>query len=564
MRALSSRSIRLAERMQAIGVAALRTMPEAELGTLRAEVRRLRAMLGSSGAGSGAAPDRLREQVSRFRETGTLPDARAARLVCWGTTLRDGREPALIEDADRFPGLIGEVDGYRDMRRPFRRCWRGLLDGYIRYDPDSASSPDAGRRNWALLRDYLNDNLPMLERAGSLPDWLSTIDEHPNLLGERPCDRYGFALLDGDTALLEPLRRDLSMGDSTWLTRRIVEAQIDAAVGCDDRRLARVVPAVVALLTEHPGLADEGLARVLDRWARSESVNVEPGLRDLSVARWGNPWLERNDTRWTSVADGTRQMVTSWLKLSLIERFFSLLSEDKLNDQRRVAFWKRYVDSIDDMHFALGEAAHSDPRPDFMALRKAMAGRRLRLDGGGGARNNAFIMRMGKRIFVEFGEHGNAIFAFDAANAPFDLRRSSVAGNKTALKHPSRLDRITHADGSEPWERKVARWIADLQGRPVPQAARPVASAPPMPLVPPSAKPQTATPASQAALPGFGGAKGDDLQAFMAVHRIKFVDSRDKGGSLWAYAPEGGPATAELRKRGFAWSVRRGAWYMKS
>ena len=568
MRDLSPRAIRLAERMRNVGDAALRNVPEPELGRLRAEIRQLRSMLGSAGSGAGAVPDRVREQVSRFRETGKLSDVRAARLVCWGTTLRDGREPALLEDPDRFPGLIDAVDGYRDLSRPYRRCWRGLLDGYVRYDP-AGGGP--GQRNWGLLREYLNDNLPGLERAGSVPDWLATIDDHANILGERPCDRYGSALIEGDGSILDPLRRDLSMGDSSWITRRIVEAQIDAAVAFDDRRLARAMPAVVGLLGDHDLLADAGLARVLDRWSLCRPVDVEPSLRDLSTARWGNPWLERNDTRWTSVQPATRQMVSSWLKLSLIEKFFSLLSEDKLNDQRRVAFWKRYVDRIDDMHFALGKAAYTNPSPDFRALRKAMAGRLLRLENGGVARNNAFIMRMGGRVFVEFGEHGNALFAFDAATAPFDLRRPSIAGNRTALKHPSNLASITHRDGGERWERKVERLMAELIGRAGDPSAATTASPPERTVAPPAPPASTGRAAPLGLPPAIASgppdrlksSAGADLHAFMAAHRIKSVDSRDKGGSLWAYAPETGPASIELARRGFVWSDRRGAWYLK-
>ncbi|WP_203234441.1 hypothetical protein, partial [Sphingomonas solaris] len=55
-----------------------------------------------------------------------------------------------------------------------------------------------------------------------------------------------------------------------------------------------------------------------------------------------------------------------------------------------------------------------------------------------------------------------------------------------------------------------------------------------------------------------------DVLALFAAHSIKSVDLRDKGGSLWAYAPERGPASADLRTRGFVWSERRGAWYLKS
>lgn len=558
MRPLSPRAIRLGERMQSFGAAALRNVPEPDLSTLRAEIRQLRAMLGSAGSAAGAATDRLREQVSRFRQTGRLPDVKAARLVCWGTTLREPQATALIEDPDRFPKLIHEVDGFRDLRRPYRRCWRGLLDGYVRYDPNDAVEP--GRRNWTMLREYLNDNLPTLERSGNPPDWLATIDEHPNLLRDRPCDRYGSALLEGDQEVLEPLRRDLGVGDSSWLMRRIFDAQIDAAVAYDDAHLKHVMPRVIELISGHDLLADGALARVLDRYAGSAAVEVEPTLRDLSVTRWGNPWLERNDTLWTGVGDAARQMVSSWLKLSLIEKFFSLLSEDRLNDQRRVAFWKGYVDRIDDMHFALGEAAYRNPAPDFRSLRKAMAGRLLRLDDAGTARNNAFIMRMGGRVFVEFGEKGNAMFAFDAADAPFDLKRPSISGNRTALKHPSHLARMIHTDvGGERWERKVERRIAELLGRPSPRAARP--------LQPPPARPVPVAAPSWVRSPPpvdrtISGAS--EIAAVFETHSIRSVDLRDKGGSLWAYAPERGPGSADLRARGFTWSERRGAWYLMS
>ncbi|CAN5258676.1 hypothetical protein BH09PSE3_BH09PSE3_12300 [soil metagenome] len=561
MRPLSPRTIRLRETMESFSAAALRNVPEPDLSALRAEVRQLRGMLGRAGSGAGAATDRLREQVSQFRRTGRLPDVRAARLVCWGTTLRDPQASALIEDPDRFPNLIHEVDSFRDLRRPYRRCWRGLLDGYVRYDPTDAVEP--GRRNWTMLREYLNDNLLSLERSGSPPDWLATIDEHPNLLGERPCDRYGSALLEGDQEVLEPLRQDLGVGDSSWLMRQIFDAQIDAAVAYDDARLGRVMPRVIDLISGHDLLADGALARMLDRYAACAGAEVEPALRDLSVARWGNPWLERNDTLWTGVGDAARQMVSSWLKLSLIEKFFSLLSEDRLNDQRRVAFWKSYVDRIDDMHFALGETAYKNPTPDFRSLRKAMAGRLLRLDDAGTTRNNAFVMRMGGRIFVEFGEKGNAMFAFDAVDAPFDLKRPSISGNRTALKHPTHLARMIHTDvGGQRWERKIERRIAELLGRPPSRAVGPLQLPVPRPVEPLS----VAAPSWVRSPPPIDRtiSGAPEIAAVIASHSIKSVDLRDKGGSLWAYAPEGGPASADLRAHGFRWSERRGAWYLQS
>lgn len=554
MRALTPRSVRLAERMRVSGAAAMAGVPEAELADLRLHIRQLRALLGGAGAGAGVAPDRLREQVALFRETGRLPDVRAARFVCWGTTLADQREPALIEDRERFPVLIDEVDSYRTDRRPYRRCWRGLLNGYLSYDPDAGRDP--GRRNWGILREYLNDNLPGLDRGTRTPDWLATVDDHANILGEDPCGRYGAELLEGDGEVLVPLRRDLSISDDSWMMRRIFDAQIEAAVAFGDARLRSALPRLVALIGEHPLLADDGLSRILDRYSRSANLDVEPELRDLAVGRWGNPWLERNDTKWEGVFPETRRMVSSWLKLSLIEKFFGLLSEDRLNDQRRIEFWKRHVDRISDMYFALGDAAYRNPSSDFRDLRKAMHGRMLRLDNGGGAQNNAFIMRMYDCIFVEFGEKGNAMYAFDASKAPFDLRGSSIAGNKTALKHPNHLARMTHTDGgAERWERKLDRKIQDLLGKRsvAPPSMLPTGTraAPVIPVTMPRASPPASVTASA-------------LSITLAKYDVKTEDHREKGGSLWAYAPQRGAAGDDLRRLGFTWSVRRSAWYMKS
>jgi hypothetical protein len=444
---------------------------------------------------------------------------------------------------------MDQVDGYRSFGRAYRGCWRGLLDGYVKYDPDSARG--SGRRNWLALRDWLNDNITSLERGRRPPDWLVTIEENVNLLTDDPCGRYGVDLLNGDGEILELLRRELSAGDSSWIARRIFEAQIAAAVALDDTSLRRVMPRLIDLIENHNLLADAALAHILDRYAQSQPITVEDGLRELSVRRWGNPWLERNESRWTAVRPDTRKMISSWLKLDLIEKFFSLLSEDQLNDQRRIDFWKRHVDRIDDMHFALGETAYSNRSLDFSNLRKAMGGRLLRLESGGGTKNNAFIMRVGGRIFVEFGEKGNAMFVFDANSLPFSLTGLSVAGNKSALKHPRHLARIVHSDvAGEPWERKIERVLVGTSAKAGAESRQP--------------RPPVASHRLEAATPRpSSGRREGELQTFLAEHRIRADDRRGQGGALWAYAPAAGAVAVGLRRHGFVWSGRRNAWYLK-
>lgn len=589
MRALSGRGARMRDRMAAASASILGGMPEPDLTDIRAEVRALRALVGGAGAASGGSLDRIGAAVASFRETGRLPDTRTARLVCWGTRIATPSQPALLDDGDRFAPFLDEVDGYRTFPRPYRSCWRGLLDGYLRYDPDKAAT--TGRSNWGLLREYLNDNLSGLERRGQPPDWLAVVDGHANILTEDPCGRYGAGLVEGLDDPLEPLRRELSAGDSSWLVRRIFEAQIAAAVEFDDRRLRRALPRVLELIDTHPLLADAALARVLDRYADVVPLEIEPLLRDASVSRWGNPWLGWNDQKWTLVRPETRQMVSSWLKLRLIEAFFGLLSEDKANDQRRIAFWKKQVDDIQDMYFALGEAAYTDPRPDFRALHQEMKGRVLKLENGGGARNNAFIMRIGGHVFVEFGEKGNAMFAFDGEQLPFDLSRRGISGNRSALKHSSNVARVIHMDSAgESWERKIERELKRLSAKP------PVAKAdkmplrgfgsPPSPAVPSPPAPvggastssrsatQATTPAwladasigqstAEATTRASSPAPADDASAFLRARGIRSIDLRDRGGALWAYTGKNDPASTELTRRGFAWAERKKAWWLK-
>lgn len=560
MRPLSPRMTKLQQRLADVGAAAFRDMPEPDLRILKGHVQSLQAMLSGAGAGAGASNDRIQTEILRFRETGRLHDVRSARLVSWGTRLRSVGQPALIEDGERFDPLLSEIDAFRSMPRPYRRCWRGLLDGYVNYDPGNARG--AGDRNWRVLREYLNDNLPQLERSGQAPDWLAAIDDHANLLTEDPCTRYGAELLTGEGNPLEVLRRDLSAGDTSWIGQRIFEAQIEAAVRFDDRKFRDVLPRVIGLIVEHDVLADHGLSRVLDRYSECSSIEVDPALCETSVGRWGNPWLERNDTLWTLVRPDTRRMVSSWHKLRLIEDFFNLLSADGINDQRRINFWKRHVDQISDMHFALGDAAYRDPRPSFKTLRQMMKGRMLNLTNGGVSSNNAFIMRIAGHVYVEFGEEGNAMFAFDAAKLPFDLSKLQVAGNKTALKHPSNVARIIHKDGvGERWERKADRLIASLSAA---RSGSQVSHTTPSYGARPSAPPPPITISSNPSPAPRPASADSELFAFFAKHGIKTADSRDKGGSLWAYAPRFGPATNELTRRNFAWAERRGAWYLRS
>src|SRR6516165_4982183 len=197
--------------------------------------------------------------------------------------------------------------------------------------------------------------------------------------------------------------------------------QIDAATRKDDATFQQYLPGLLDLLAKHPLAINAGVAKLLTRYRTCRTVTIHPGLRDFTVAQWGNPWLSLNRAKWSLVGDDARAMVADWLKLVLIQQFFSLLAADGTNDTRRLKFWERYHDSIDDMYFALGDTARWHRGADFQDIRKKMAGRLLNLHSAGPPNNNAFIMCIGNFVVVEFGITGNACYIFRRDQLPLGL-----------------------------------------------------------------------------------------------------------------------------------------------
>ena len=132
----------------------------------------------------------------------------------------------------------------------------------------------------------------------------------------------------------------------------------------------------------------------------------------------GNPWLHR--AAWdTYVLDkdrrpdaSAREMVNGWLKVRLIKDFFGLLSEDRSADSRRLNYWLGFEPMIQDMWFALGADAVSDPRKEYGEFRQRANGRLLDLAGSTPTSNNAFLMHFGEYLVVEFGITDNACFVY--------------------------------------------------------------------------------------------------------------------------------------------------------
>jgi hypothetical protein len=187
---------------------------------------------------------------------------------------------------------------------------------------------------------------------------------------------------------------------------------------------------------------------------RYQLCNEKPehsSLRDLVIQVIGHPWLHRSAWDAHVGNEDARKMVESWLKRRLMTDFFELLAHDGAANPRRLAYWLKYEErgQIDDMWFCLGKDARAMTSTEFKDIRRRMQGRELALEDTTGA-NNAFVMKIGELLVVEFGVTNNACFAYrhDDFSQVLSKRRVSTSGD--LKRQRSALKKLSHVG---PWER---------------------------------------------------------------------------------------------------------------
>lgn len=496
--------------------------------------------------------------VKRFWDTGELESLKDGRLVSFGAVLQAGPGRArLIEDRERFSTLLSGVDRWQQEPRRFRRCYQGLIASYFAYDGYSDTTPESGKENWEELRGFLGDRWPRISTGDLDPDWVVCVNSNRQLFGHRPCDLYAHDLLRGDRTRVDQIRTLLMIDNASWFSRELVMGQLRSIVAETDSVFISRLSDAIGLLMGNEVVRDRGLSLILDRYAAMPSPQLSALLRDSAVSWWGNPWITSNRMRWGSVTDAAREMVADWLKLDLIERFFTLLAEEGTGDRRRLEFWKRYVKVIEDMHFALGSDAFFSTQRDFVELRPKMAGRVVRLLDSVPS-SNAFVMKLGNLIAVEFSGQGNALYGYDQRQGlPFDLAKSvhSTTTAKNTLKSPKRQLWLKHIDGADRWEDAFERKLRNDYGI-IPMGgsdviARSSGRAVAMNLAP---EPRPEKDWKKVRYTEEG------LREFASAHGLRVEDHRFKGGSLWVrsvFLPE---VDRVLAPWGFKFKATKGWW----
>lgn len=520
-------------------------------------------------AGRPPTDDVLRSSLQAFVKTQQVANFTQLKYVCYGVTVPIGKDQwRLIDKQPLFDELLGLVTAHEVQTKQFRRCYQGLLTGYFGFDRYATVAGDSDS-NWQRLRGYLHDRMVPMRKAaqarGTAPDWLQTLFEHKNLLTQDPCSRYAKGLSRGDTDELKKMCAGLGITGSSWVWQDALMAYVRAVCAFPDAKFANELSRLLDLIEGRSEiklpstLATQATAMAVIRYRASASQPEHAALRDTCIHWIGNPWINR--TAWDAHVnhEPAREMVNGWLKRRLIKDFFELLAQDGSADLRRLHYWLKWEPHITDMWFVLGTNARDNHGAAFMELRKRMTGR-ARILTDNNHQNNAFVMRIGPLLVIEFGVIGNACYAFAAADFRTSLERNlfTIADLKqralaTRLSHQSywedRFDyELRRLLQTVPLSKGQLRTLDITQiDRKTPrdgyQISSQIGTASTLPPAKSLVEPvlvstsEAQVPANQRSGRTLTEAEFDALCRMCEVRGIDWEDNRSKNGALWLLVP---------------------------
>lgn len=414
--------------------------------------------------GNLAAPPEppLQQRINTFAKLRREPEqmiSRDWRLIAWGLADECGTLGRAIDDAKLFPVILKEFSGRLATENLTRKMWFGLVSSYFSYRPDQGS----GHKNWKQLREFVIKAFDdFRSKQKSIKKWISVVERNRDVFGDTPGGLLGKALVNNEIGAFDEFRTYLQVPSDSWFWRSMIDEQIRQVSKLNDAKFLDRISPMLNFAKTLPFAADTVISGLLTRYEASPiSDQAHPALKNAALERWGSPQIGSSRNRWSvNVSESVCKMVMRWFAKEDLETFFKLLQGESGVDQDRLDYWMRFVDQIDYSRIVLGTRAWNDRSSDFIEFREKNRGRISELQGGT-SEDNAFIMKIGGYIIVEFSKKNNACyFRPDDNNLPFQLHSTRMDLNKSLKNQSPGHKWLPHAPTQRGWWKKYDAWLA--------------------------------------------------------------------------------------------------------
>lgn len=412
--------------------------------------------------------------IADFRSTREIQSFRQLKHLCYGIDRQTEDQPSILSRPESELAIIFQAVRSRNESQQMQ-CIKRLLIPYWQGARNAQETQgfESTRSFLAQLTAELNETLENQNIGRDIRrQWFRALVQHNRVLSDSPCQHYAEQLLNQDDSDFKEVIEKLSIPTEGWFIKKTMLKQIECATALNDAAFKEKLPILFNILNENEqnignNIRKKMLVLILIRYAQSKEKPENQKLRDLCVREIGNPWV-RIDEWQTHVKINhqfyrpAHQMVMGWLRKRLMRDFFEILAGDGVNDPRRLNYWMRYESKIEDMWFILGSESYYNDTPEYIAFKDRSYGRIMYLKGG--AENNAFVMKFGSYLAVEFGETGNAFYfhRYDQLPITDQLEAADpdtqIYTDGRGLKDTNRLFTQNHMDSPaqlKSWEQKL-------------------------------------------------------------------------------------------------------------
>lgn len=374
----------------------------------------------------------------------------------------------------------------------------------------------------------------------------------------------------GNTARVDRLAADLGISPSSWFWHELVLEAVRSAASKTDAEFKGLIPKLIGLIDSRRAFRDDSIELILNRFHACADSTPDDRLRDYVVGPnvWKNPKLRDTGlaTAWTRVPDPVWMMVLGWVNKRNLKDFFDILASRNQADEGRLAFWSNYLEQITWTRLVFGSETmvlkNRNPAVRDLIAREEGAYAQLT------ARKDvdAFMMKIGDFIIIEFSKKPNACYVYSENALPFERHKRTYLGNTEDLAlgfHKGCAARIVHTPGWESragWDLSALGIYPDKDKRDsmqlrAAQSMQNESTSKVFQAKPSSAKPHKVSTEQLRMLV----VKYPDI---VIEDRRKFGGGLDNGGRLWVQDPhQNAKLEQELKALGFRWADRRSAWY---